>query len=312
MSQNETAKLLSEKMLSAAEGVLGSMLIDEKAVGPMLQAVTEEDFLKPEYRSVFRAIRELYGQGKPCDPILLNEYLGGDYGPLLVSLMELTPTSANVGAYAQALRESSRLWRLRGIGSQLNEAVELDACRELVDKANLLLSERSGVRRLDMERGFTEFFKRHSQSRPPDHLRLGLGRLDELVQMRPGDMVVIGGYASAGKTAFALQLAFQIAKAKRVGFFSLETGEVSEVVETEAGYEIIKCLSTFDREQTDLNKLTIVEERRREVFGQEYDAFVETLARQLNEKVWEEMALLHDEELETTGFFDVYAKYFPD
>lgn len=94
--------------------------------------------------------------------------------------------------------------------------------------------------------------------------------------------------------------------------FALETGEVSQVVETESGYEIIKCLSTFDREQTDLNKLQIVEERRREVFGQEYDAFVETLARQLNEKVWEEMALLHDEEVETTGFFDVYAKYFPD
>jgi len=223
MNKNETAVLLDQKMLSAAEGVLGSMLIDEKAVGPILQAVTEEDFLKPEYRSVFRAIRDLYGQGKPCDPILLNEYLGGDYGPLLLTLIDLTPTSANAGAYAEILRETSRLWRLREIGLQLNEAVELDACRELVDKANLLLSERSGVRRLDMERGFTEFFKRHSQSRPPDHLRLGLGRLDELVQMRPGDMVVIGGYASAGKTAFALQLAFQIARAKRVGFFSYET-----------------------------------------------------------------------------------------
>ena len=95
MNKNETAVLLDQKMLSAAEGVLGSMLIDEEAVGPTLQAVTEEDFLKPEYRSVFRAIRELYGQGKPCDPILLNEYLGGDYGPLLLTLIDLTPTSSN-------------------------------------------------------------------------------------------------------------------------------------------------------------------------------------------------------------------------
>ena len=94
--------------------------------------------------------------------------------------------------------------------------------------------------------------------------------------------------------------------------FALETGEVSQVVETESGYEIIKCLSTFDREQTDLNKLQIVEERRREVFGQEYDAFVETLARQLNEKVWEEITLLRDEAVETKSFFDVYAKYFPE
>lgn len=223
LKQKTPAELLSEQLVSAAAGVLGSMLLDEAAVGPVLQTVTEEDFQLPEHRNLFRAIRELYGQGKPCDAILVNEYLGGDYGPLMISLMEATPTSANVGAYAQALRESSRLWRLREIGVQLNEAGELDTCRELLDRANLLLSERSGIRRLSLEQGFREFFKRHSQERPPDHLRLGLGRLDELVQIRPGDMVVVGGYASAGKTAFALQLAFQIAKAKRVGFFSYET-----------------------------------------------------------------------------------------
>lgn len=94
--------------------------------------------------------------------------------------------------------------------------------------------------------------------------------------------------------------------------FSLETGEISQVIETDAGYHIIKCISTFDREQTDLNKLEIVEERRREVFGQEYDAFVETLARQLNSKLWEELSLLHNEEVTTMDFFDIYAKYFPD
>lgn len=94
--------------------------------------------------------------------------------------------------------------------------------------------------------------------------------------------------------------------------FSLETEEISQVIETEVGYHIIKCLSTFDREQTDLNKLEIVEERRREVFGQEYDAFVETLVRQLNTKLWDEIALLHDERVTTAGFFDIYAKYFPD
>lgn len=94
--------------------------------------------------------------------------------------------------------------------------------------------------------------------------------------------------------------------------FSLETEEVSDVIETDSGYHIIKCISTFDREQTDLNKLQIVEERRREVFGQEYDAFVETLTRQLNTRVWEDIALLHDQAADTDTFFDVYAKYFAE
>ncbi len=93
--------------------------------------------------------------------------------------------------------------------------------------------------------------------------------------------------------------------------FSLETGEISQVIETEKGYHIMKCISTFDREQTDRNKLVIIEEKRREIFGQEYDAYVETLARQLNTRLWEEITLLHDEAVTTTEFFDVYAKYFP-
>ena len=92
--------------------------------------------------------------------------------------------------------------------------------------------------------------------------------------------------------------------------FSLETDQISEIIETESGYHIIKCISTFDREQTDLSKLEIVEERRREVFGQEYDAFVATLIRQLNTKVWESVELLHEEEVTTADFFDVYDEYF--
>lgn len=93
--------------------------------------------------------------------------------------------------------------------------------------------------------------------------------------------------------------------------FILETDEISEVVESESGYHIIKCISTFDREQTDANKLEIVEERRREVFGQEYDAFVEGLNKSLNVELWEQITLLHDDVLTTTTFFDVYDKYFP-
>lgn len=94
--------------------------------------------------------------------------------------------------------------------------------------------------------------------------------------------------------------------------FSLETGEVSQVIETESGYHIIKCINTFDREQTEASKLEIVEERRREVFGEKYDAFVDTLVRQMNTELWEQISLIHDGEVTTTGFFEVYAKYFPE
>lgn len=92
--------------------------------------------------------------------------------------------------------------------------------------------------------------------------------------------------------------------------FQLETGEVSDVVESESGYHVIKCLSTFNREETDSNKLKIVEQRRKEAFGQEYDAFVETLARNLNQSLWKDVELIHDQDVTTDNFFAVYEKYF--
>ncbi|MCH5274777.1 MAG: peptidylprolyl isomerase [Lachnospiraceae bacterium] len=92
--------------------------------------------------------------------------------------------------------------------------------------------------------------------------------------------------------------------------FNLGTDEISSIVEDEYGYHIIKCLNTFDREETDQNKLKIVEERKKEVFGEEYDAFVDTLTRKLNDEVWENVTFLHDENVTTKNFFDVYEEYF--
>ncbi len=215
--------LLSEQLTRAAAGVLGSMLIDEAAVGPMLLALEETDFQLPEHRSLFRAIRDLHGQGRPADTILVNERLGGDYGPLILALMEATPTAANAGEYARELKRTSLLWQLRQLGDQLAQAEEAEACRQLVDRANLLLCQRAGVRRLDMRQGLKEFFLRHDPKRAREVLPWGIPRLDEHLHVGPGDMVVIGGYASAGKTALALQLAFHMAKTRRVGFFSYET-----------------------------------------------------------------------------------------
>ena len=99
-------------------------------------------------------------------------------------------------------------------------------------------------------------------------------------------------------------------KAFEEASFKLGTEEISDVVESEVGYHIIKCLNTFNREETDANKLEIVEQRRKEVFGQEYDAFVNTLARKLNQELWDEIVFIHDENVKTVNFFDVYGKYF--
>ena len=89
----------------------------------------------------------------------------------------------------------------------------------------------------------------------------------------------------------------------------LEYDEISDLVETSQGYHIIKCISTFNREETDANKVKIVEKRRREVFGEEYEAFVESLTRDLNEELWQQVSFLPGSGDGVMDFFDVYDRY---
>lgn len=92
--------------------------------------------------------------------------------------------------------------------------------------------------------------------------------------------------------------------------FNLSTDAVSDVVETEHGYYIIKCVSTFDRKETDANKVKIVEQRKKESFNQVYDDFVKSQVRNLNEELWNSVTLAGGENMDTVEFFQIYDKYF--
>ena len=212
-----------KKLLEAQQAVLGAMLIDEKTVGLVLQEIVPDDFTTGAYRQVFLAFRAQFAGGEPCDPVTVNARLGGKYDKLLMELIEVTPTAANVKSYMLLLKQQSRVHRLQDIAQRMQDTDDEDDLRGLVNEANAQLVERPGLRVVGMEDGLSRFYQRHDPDAKPVYLDFGMDDINENVYAGRGDMVVLGGYPSDGKTSLALTLAVRMAKTIRVGFYSFET-----------------------------------------------------------------------------------------
>lgn len=215
--------VFAQQMLDAQVGVLGSMLIDSDTIGGVMQSVRDDDFQTIKYRLIFQAIRKRFNAGEPVDALLIRGDLGQDYSALLAQIMELTPTAANVGAYVKQLKEMAELLRLQAIGEAISTAANLDDAQDLLDKAFAARVSRPGLERLSFADGYERFFDRHTGETQTKYLTWGVPVMDERIFVEPGDMVVIGGYPSDGKTALTLQFASGIGLLHRVGYYSYES-----------------------------------------------------------------------------------------
>lgn len=92
--------------------------------------------------------------------------------------------------------------------------------------------------------------------------------------------------------------------------FNLANGQISDIVETEYGYHLIYCVTTFNPEETDANKEKIVEKRKHEAFDEEYNNFAVTLTSNLNKPLWDSVSYESGAAVTTTSFFEIYDKYF--
>lgn len=215
-----------EDKLSAQVAVLGSLLIDDRLVGQALERIRPEDFLAPKCRMVFQAIRALFAEGKPTDAVTVRSKLGGreddGWTQYLMELMELTPTASNIWEYASIMRAQARKARRDELARMLMEAEDDEQEQKCMNQLNALRVDRRGIRRMDMSQMLLAFADRHSGT-PVDYMTWGLPKLDAGTYTEMGDMVVLGGYPSAGKTALAVAMAYHQGKTRRVGFYSMET-----------------------------------------------------------------------------------------
>ncbi len=233
--------------IEAEQAVLGGLMLEASAWDQVADAITEEDFYRPDHRVIFTAIGELAGNGRPCDVVTISEQLerlgkleaAGGLG-YLSTLARDTPTAANVRAYADIVRERSLLRQLIRAGTEIAAAVfnhKGETARELVDTAEqrVFAIAEAGARgrqgavavKALLPQVIDQIDEWHSN---PDSLRglpTGFTDFDKMTGgLRPGDLVIVAGRPSMGKSTLAVNMAEYAAvhpsTRASVAIFSLE------------------------------------------------------------------------------------------
>ena len=212
--------LTSEDWLQAQYSVIGSALIDATVVPRVIAETSARDFNGP-CLTVYNAIRRVFNSGRPVDPVSVGAIVGPDYREFMVQIMEITPTAANIGQYIQLCREQARFAIIRNLAQQMADADSNEKMRKLLEEANGLMIDRPSVKISTMSDSLRSFMDRHTKQ--VQYLTWPIRELNDRIYAELGDMIVMGGYPSTGKSAFALQCAWHWAKNYKVGFFSLET-----------------------------------------------------------------------------------------
>lgn len=215
-----------EAMLDAERAVLGSLLIEPDIARQLISKVSAEDFTHPTNRLIFQTARALFRAGEPVDGITIRGRIGQQYTDYLVQLMEVTPTAANWREYAELMHQQATLARVRVLADKLAEAVTLEDCRPLCADLGQLLADGRKLDAWTMREMLDDFFASQDPDAPaPEYITTGIREVDEGSFTELGDVMMIGGYPSDGKTALALMFAYHMAAGHKVGFFSLETSK---------------------------------------------------------------------------------------
>lgn len=225
--------------IEAEQSVIGAMILDQSVINDICENLVAEDFFHAENRILFSCIVDMLNKRIPVEPITLDEQvqnIGGE--SLLVYILEIatnTPSSANSSAYAKIVKEYSRKRSLQGA---------LDVCAEMIHKDRGATSDELIARSAAVIGGLhcddgqglrntkqilkslaQKWDKRCQAGDHYDGLLTGIKALDDRYRgWKPGDLIVVAGRPSMGKSVMAFQVSLHnsINLGKRTMVFSLE------------------------------------------------------------------------------------------
>jgi replicative DNA helicase len=229
----------------AEQSLLGGLMLDNSAWERVADVVVDTDFYRKDHRLIFAAIAALSEDGHPCDVVTVSEFLdnrgelesagGLDY---LMTLANETPGAANAKAYANILRERAILRALISAGNRISGSAYTTEGRnatELVDEAERLVFEiaEKGARGREGFKSLKQILPAtvdridmlHQSDGDITGIPTGYDRFDKMTAgLQPGDLIIIAGRPSMGKTTFAINIAENAAIGARVptAIFSME------------------------------------------------------------------------------------------
>lgn len=231
--------------IEAEQAVLGGLMIDNEAWEKIADVVVEEDFYRRDHRLVFRAIRHLAEESDPFDVVTLAEWLEqqGELDSVggfayIGSLVNNTPSSANIKAYGDIVHQRSVLRQLISVSNKIADSAYNPSGRkthELLDEAEKRVFEiadqgsrnRKGF--VGMKQLLVKTVERidylFQQDSAITGVSTGFDNFDEMTSgLQGGDLVIVAGRPSMGKTSFAMNLAENAAISSQtpVAVFSME------------------------------------------------------------------------------------------
>ena len=220
--------------VEAEQSLLGALLIDNQAFDRVADLVAAEDFYRDDHRRIWRHIARLVEASRPADVVTVSESIeasedkdktGG--AAYLAALAQNTPSALNVRRYAELVRERSVQRRLAQVATEIAETALSPTGKDvgqLLDEAESKIFQiaESGARKdqglIGISPVLAKVFERidhlHSQDNPSDitGVPTGFTELDtRTAGLQPGDLIIIAGRPSMGKTAFALNIAEHVA-----------------------------------------------------------------------------------------------------
>ena len=227
--------------IDVERAVLGAMLMRSEAIGAAVEVIDAGDFYKPAHGHIFDAIVALWASGDAVDPATVAEALrrsglldaiGGSN--VVVELLSAAPVLGNASAYASIIHESAMLRRLISAGTEIVDIgyTPTDSAAEAIDQAEAIVFSVGQERFTDTTRevqslvsdALDDLEARYENRGQITGTPSGFKQIDTLLAgfQRTG-LYVVGARPAMGKTAFALNVATNAAKAGRpVLFFSLE------------------------------------------------------------------------------------------